>query len=70
MGVGPPGKQITPTANAREKSWGGQVSTPLGPDSWNAFMIDIVSFSLFILYYCCFSVFDWVTSVFVAVLLG
>ena len=29
----PPGKQITPTANAREKSWGGRVSNfrpPLG----------------------------------------
>ena len=51
MGVGPPWKTdtVTPTANAREKSWGGRVSTPLGPDSWNAFMIDIVSFSLFIL---------------------
>jgi len=43
----PTGKQITPTANAREKKLGGRVLTPLGPDSGECIHYDIDSFSLF-----------------------
>ena len=65
----PIGKQITPTANAREKKLGGRVSTPpLGPDSSECIHYDIpvvfhylycgVFITCFVLFLCSFLLFQ------------
>ena len=68
----PTGKQITPTANAREKARGSGFDPPLnGPDSCECIYYDIVSFSLFILQcfhnlFCTIFMFIFIVSLYAA----